>query len=217
LGGYFLIMLQGSLFDDDGLLEPLSIINEKGLGEAIYYPNFFSATESENYFNLCNSEKVSWNRETIRMYGNEHLVPRDTAWFSKEGLAYTYSGIKMNPDPYPEFIKMIQEKIETIEEFGFNSVLLNRYNNGSDKVSWHSDNERELSGIVNIASVSFGSERVFQFRRIPNTKKDLEINLEHGSLLIMKDPLQQKWEHQIPKTLKNVGPRINLTFRKIVV
>lgn len=210
-------MSQGSLFEDTASSGEIVVIKDQGLGEAIYYPNFFSSIEADRYFDICNSELVPWARETIRVYGNEHLIPRDTAWFSKDGLAYTYSGIKMDPDPYPAFIKKIQQKIDTIENFGFNSVLLNRYNDGSDKVSWHSDDERELSGIVNIASVSFGHTRVFQLRKKPNTKKDLEINLEHGSLLIMKDPLQQNWEHQVPKTSRDIGPRINLTFRKIVL
>lgn len=208
-------MSQGSLFEDVPSQQRIVLIDDHLSGKAIYYPNFFTSNEADEYFELCNSEEVPWKREKIRMYGNEYLVPRDTAWFSKDGLAYTYSGIKMDPDPYPEFIEKIQKKIETIEEFGFNSVLLNRYNDGSDKVSWHSDDEKELSDIVNIASVSFGDTRIFQLRKKPNTKKDIEINLEHGSVLMMMNPLQQNWEHQLPKTSKVIGPRVNLTFRKI--
>jgi len=209
-------MTQGSLFGDNDQSEQIIVLSEEGCGELIYYPNFFSQSEADQYFNLCNSDYISWNRETISMYGNTYPVPRDTAWLSKDGLSYTYSGIKMSPDPYPEFVREIQNRIETIEDFEFNSVLLNRYNDGSDKVAWHADDEKELSEIVNIASASFGDSRVFQLRKKPHAKKEKEINLEHGSLLIMKDPLQRNWEHQIPKTAKKVGPRINLTFRKIV-
>jgi alkylated DNA repair dioxygenase AlkB len=122
----------------------------------------------------------------------------------------------MKPKPYPEFISRIQAKIETITTSPFNSVLLNRYNDGSDKVAWHSDDERELSDTVNVASVSFGAARDFQLRKKPNTKTDLKILLEHGSLLLMKDPLQSFWEHQIP-TRSNSNQRINLTFRNIIL
>ena len=209
-------MDQSSLFDESKEEEKIIFLSDES-GEIIYYPKFFSVSEANHYFELCNNCQVPWNREKISMYGNSYLVPRDTAWFSKDGLSYTYSGIKMNPDPYLDFIDEIQRKIETVEDFGFNSVLLNRYNDGADKVSWHADDERELSDIVNIASVSFGARRVFQLRRRPNSKKDLEIILEHGSLLIMKNPLQKNWEHQVPKTAKKIGSRINLTFRKIVI
>jgi len=41
------------------------------------------------------------------------------------------------------------------------------------------------------------------------------IVLEHGSLLLMKGATQHNWKHQIPKTAKPVGSRINLTFRVI--
>jgi len=39
--------------------------------------------------------------------------------------------------------------------------------------------------------------------------------LKHGSLLLMKEETQHFWLHQIPKTKKQIGKRINLTFRYI--
>ena len=42
-----------------------------------------------------------------------------------------------------------------------------------------------------------------------------KIILEHGSLLLMKGTTQHFWKHQIPKTAKPIGPRINATFRVI--
>ena len=97
-------MSQGSLFEDVPSQQRIVLIDDHLSGKAIYYPNFFTSNEADEYFELCNSEEVPWKREKISMYGNEYLVPRDTAWFSKDGLAYTYSGIKMDPDPYPEFV-----------------------------------------------------------------------------------------------------------------
>jgi alkylated DNA repair dioxygenase AlkB len=46
-------------------------------------------------------------------------------------------------------------------------------------------------------------------------KEKLEIELGHGSLLLMKGACQDHWEHQIPKSRKVSGERINLTFRLI--
>jgi hypothetical protein len=64
------------------------------------------------------------------------------------------------------------------------------------------------------ASVNFGATRKFQLRHI-KTKEKLEIELTHGSLLIMQGELQHFWQHQVPKTSKVVNERINLTFRVI--
>ena len=51
----------------------------------------------------------------------------------------------------------------------------------------------------------------------PELAKDLKLNLDlpHGSLLLMAGATQHTWQHQIPKTSKFVEPRINLTFRVI--
>jgi alkylated DNA repair dioxygenase AlkB len=92
--------------------------------------------------------------------------------------------------------------------------LLNRYRSGNDSISWHTDAEKELGINPVIASVNFGATRKFQLRHI-NTKEKLEIELTHGSLLIMQGELQHFWQHQVPKTSKVVNERINLTFRVI--
>ena len=42
------------------------------------------------------------------------------------------------------------------------------------------------------------------------------LRLPHGSCLVMRGKTQQCWLHQLPKTRAPVGPRINLTFRRMV-
>jgi len=41
------------------------------------------------------------------------------------------------------------------------------------------------------------------------------IDLEHGSVLLMRGPTQHHWLHAVPKTTRPVGERINLTFRLV--
>jgi alkylated DNA repair dioxygenase AlkB len=48
-------------------------------------------------------------------------------------------------------------------------------------------------------------------RRDPDAR--LNLDLPHGSLLVMAGATQHHWLHQVPKTGRPVGPRINLTFR----
>ena len=47
------------------------------------------------------------------------------------------------------------------------------------------------------------------------TKETVKVDLDDGSLLVMSGLSQQCWVHQIAKTAKPVGPRINLTFRLV--
>ncbi len=82
-------------------------------------------------------------------------------------------------------------------------------------MGWHADDERELGREPVIASLSLGDTRVFRMRH-RETKTLVEISLEHGSLLVMSGLMQQCWVHEIPKTKKSVGQRINLTFRTII-
>jgi alkylated DNA repair dioxygenase AlkB len=67
-----------------------------------------------------------------------------------------------------------------------------------------------------IASVSLGVPRIFQFRNYHDKKHVISIELEPGSLLIMKGASQKNWEHRIPKSAKVKGPRINITFRSVL-
>ena len=196
--------------------EMLDLLPTEEFGRLRYYKGFFDQADADSYISLSLDESiVAWKQEKISMYGKEIQIPRQTAWFSQQGLAYSYSGIPMNPAHYPKFIEEIQQKIQEVCHSSFNSVLLNCYRDGSDSVSWHSDDERELGPEIQIASVSLGVSRDFQLRKKPSTKTDFKISLEHGSLLIMDHPFQRYWEHQIPKRKNVIGPRVNLTFRQI--
>jgi alkylated DNA repair dioxygenase AlkB len=96
----------------------------------------------------------------------------------------------------------------------FNAVLLNAYRSGADGMGWHRDNEPELGGQPVIASVSLGAVRRFSIRTY-GEKKRWDISLEPGSLLWMYGESQTIFEHSVPKTAKQVEPRINLTFRLV--
>ncbi|MDD2762078.1 MAG: alpha-ketoglutarate-dependent dioxygenase AlkB, partial [Methylomonas sp.] len=57
--------------------------------------------------------------------------------------------------------------------------------------------------------------RLLRFKH-PKSREKLDMELAHGDLLIMAGELQHHWRHELPKTRKPKGPRINLTFRRIV-
>lgn len=183
-------------------------------GEVNFYPCFFSVAEADQYLNNLLHE-VQWRQQPIKIFGKEIMQPRLTAWFSTEGKSYTYSGITMLPLEWPNTLTIIKEKIETVSPVKFNSVLLNLYRDGKDSMGWHRDNEKELGINPVIGSVSLGAARTFQMRHYKDKSKLRSIDLTHGSLLLMAGETQHYWEHQIPKTNKMKGKRINLTFRMI--
>jgi len=53
-----------------------------------------------------------------------------------------------------------------------------------------------------------------KFRHRSNSEASkFALELSTGSLLIMAGTTQKFWQHEIPKTKKSVGERLNLTFR----
>ena len=181
--------------------------------EIEYYPDFFSSAKA-NELLLKLQNEIPWQQDDITVYGKSHAQPRLTALFGNDGKPYGYSNIVMQPHHWSPLIIFIKEEVEKICNENFTTVLLNLYRDGQDSNGWHADNEKELGRNPVIASVSFGAERVFQLKHNQLELKQ-NIVLQHGSLLIMKGTTQHFWKHQIPKTKKEIEPRINLTFRII--
>jgi alkylated DNA repair dioxygenase AlkB len=179
-----------------------------------YYPNFFDLDKSNMLFEKLLSE-IPWQQDDIKVFGKLHPQPRLTALFGNEGKPYSYSNIIMQPHPWNPLLMFIKNEIEEVSTENFTTVLLNLYRNGKDSNGWHADNEKELGRNPVIASVSFGAERSFLLQHNTIVDAKLKIALGNGSLLLMKGETQHFWKHQIPKTAKPIGPRINLTFRII--
>jgi len=174
----------------------------------------FTTKESAHLLDRLVSE-ICWQQDSLRFYRQQIPLPRLTAWYGDPGKTYTYSQIKMQPQPWTELLMEIKTRVEAVSGAEYNSVLLNRYRSGKDSVSWHQDNEPELGHDPVIASVSFGATRIFQMRHVSREIQQVDIPLSDGSLLVMRGPTQKYWEHMIPKVPQTIGERVNLTFRTI--
>ena len=189
-------------------------------GEVYHLPNYYTPQQSDMFMSAL-TDKVKWQQDKIKMYGKEHNIPRLTSWYSLGGLPYTYSGIKMSPNKidFDELSLIHSGLLLQLYNMGIdeslNSVLLNLYRDGKDSVSWHSDDEKELGSFPTIVSLTFGATRTFKLRHKLFPSSTIDIPLTAGSLLIMTGETQQHWEHSVPKTAKEIGSRINLTFRTI--
>lgn len=179
------------------------------------HEHFFNAQESASIMQALITE-IDWQQYQIKIFGKTLDQPRLTAYYGEDHPYYAYSNIKLQPIPFTPILLSIKNKIETLTSHQFNGVLLNYYRNGDDSMGWHADDEKELGTNPVIASLSFGASRNFQMHhRFQKSTAKQSIILDDASLLVMQGETQHFWKHQIPKQ-KNKGPRINLTFRKII-
>ena len=169
----------------------------------------------------------------IKVFGRWHDIPRKQAAYGNDGVTYTYSGIKIQCIPWSKapILERLLEDVKTVSRVNYNFVLVNRYQDGRDKMGEHKDDEKELDPNAPIASLSFGEERDFIFKhqdlvrktnkteKYSNDEKLLhKMVLKNGMLLLMKAPTNQYWYHSLPaRSIKSCSnTRINLTFRKIL-
>ncbi|WIX34608.1 alpha-ketoglutarate-dependent dioxygenase AlkB [Salinicola sp. JS01] len=166
--------------------------------------------------------EVAWESPAIRVYGRDHVIPRAQCWMGDPEASYRYSGSQLVPTAWHPAVAelairvqqaLAQAELPTTE---FNSVLLNRYHDGQQRMGWHSDDEPELGPDPIVAAVSLGAERPLRFRerRRGPGRRAFNVWLPHGSLLLMGPGVQSRWQHALaPRAIP--GPRISLTFRRV--
>jgi alkylated DNA repair dioxygenase AlkB len=183
-------------------------------GDVRYRGPIFTPSEANAYLQSL-LETIPWKSDEVVIFGKPIVTARKIAWYGDRKFDYRYSGRTRTARLWTPELRKIKEVVEQHAGITYNSCLLNLYADGSQGMGWHSDDERELDPDSNIASVSFGAERRFDFRHKKSREK-ISLMLAHGSLLVMRGFTQTHWQHQIPKTTKVTSPRINLTFRRIV-
>lgn len=142
---------------------------------------------------------------------DERMTARKTASFGK---AYNYSQMTY---PFQVFIPELETIITLIEqtlEVEPNNCLINYYLDGKSKMGFHSDQTDILFENTGVVIISLGETRTLRFRNIENKEQIKDYDLPSGSLIYMKNEVQEKWQHAIPKSDTEKG-RMSLTFRKI--
>lgn len=184
-------------------------------GTVNYYGKLLPHQEANKYLETL-LQSIEWRNDEAVIFGKKIITKRKVAWYGEKPFAYTYSNSTKHALPWT--IELLELKTIIEKETGetFNSCLLNLYHDGEEGMAWHSDGERDLKRDGAIGSLSFGAERKFVFKH-KQTKEKVELVLEHGSLLVMKDTTQTHWLHRLPPSKKITIPRVNLTFRTIDV
>jgi alkylated DNA repair dioxygenase AlkB len=182
-------------------------------GELYLIKQFYPYTEADRLFQQLLTE-LAWQEESIFLYGRWVKVPRLMCWYGDKDASYQYSHVVHQPLPWTTSLKTIQQQVENISGYRFNSVLGNLYRDGNDSMGCHAGDELELGKNPVIVSLSLGDSRLLKFKH-QQQKITLDVPLEHGDLLIMAGALQNHWQHSLPKTRLKKSARINLTFRTI--
>lgn len=183
-------------------------------GTVNYYGKLFNKQEADYYFKKLLTT-VEWRNDEAIIFGKKIITKRKVAWYGDKPFEYTYSNTTKYALSWTKELLELKTAIEKETGERFNSCLLNLYHNGDEGMAWHSDGETDLKKDGAIGSLSFGAERKFAFKH-KQTKEKVELLLEHGSLLVMKDTTQTYWLHRLPPSKKIMTSRINLTFRTIV-
>ena len=175
------------------------------------FPAWMNKLETEQWMKQL-YEDLEWLQPKATVFGKNYLIPRKTTFIGEKGISYSYSGLFHKAKGWPHWFYPLLEKVSLKSNSNFNACLLNLYRDGSDRMGWHRDNEKELIHDKPIASLSLGSSRDFFIKKRYSSIKKI-ISLGNGDLLIMYPPCQDEWVHSLPIRKRISEVRINLTFR----
>lgn len=175
--------------------------------EVILLHNVYSDSDANVIFN--NLDSLPWNTTL----SDKSVKPKhDTYFYGPE--SYKYSGVEhLKNDTFPPFIQSLFSKVNSLGDFNFNSILINRYTNGSG-VAPHRDDETYLDNNHDILTLRFGKTRPIDFL---NNRKEIirTYQIENGSGYIMPIGFQDVCLHQVKSDIKETT--ISLTFRKMAM
>jgi alkylated DNA repair dioxygenase AlkB len=184
-------------------------------GEVNYYGKVMSISKANNYLDIL-LDSIQWKNDEAIIFGKHIITKRKVAWYADTHYSYTYSNTTKQALAWTKELIELKALVEQLTGEKFNSCLLNLYHTGDEGMAWHSDDEKALGKDTSIASLSFGAERKFALKHRA-TKETTSLILENGSLLVMKGTTQSHWMHSLPKSKRILTPRVNLTFRTMVI
>ena len=223
-------------------------INDQTDLDLLYFQPYIPKTVDKELFEFLRGKLFFYRVQyTIKRYGTDTQIntPRYTTVFGVDtSSAFDLNGILVDsqssksvssdryktckPRPLPQCLDHLRQLTEIFTGATYNFCLVNYYANGSDSISYHSDDERFLGPKPSIASFSLGATRDFCMKHKPippkdgepppeqNLKPPLKLPLASGDMVLMRGNTQANWLHSIPKRKGkgSEGGRINITFRK---
>lgn len=169
--------------------------------------------KNENLLKLCVQEvKENLKKLPIKMFGKSMFQPRLIGFFSNTSIGYSYSKQIANSQPLTTHLSILLDEINKKFDTKFNGILVNKYNDGNDYISAHSDDEGSISN-VGVVSISYGSTRKLRIRQKTLKTIFLDLDMKSCDIIFMGGKFQEEFTHEIPKQLKIKEPRYSFTFR----
>ena len=150
----------------------------------------------------------------IMVYGKKCYQRRSIGFFSDDEnvVGYYYSNQlaeKQPLDSLKPLLKIINEKFN----IDFNGILINKYKNGEEYISAHSDDEKDLTD-AGVVILSYGATRKLRIKDKLTKKKVLDVPLISGEIVQMLGDFQKEFTHEIPVEKKISEERYSFTFRR---
>jgi len=179
----------------------------------IYCPDWVPQTDAKPLFEAISADpRLAVG--TVKMFGKTHLEPRLSLWVGDPDACYTYSRVARTPHAWSPPLSLLRQRLSEECATTFNSVLINLYRDGHDRMGLHADDEPELGPDPQIASISLGATRKFVLKHC-NSNERYVLPLQDRSLLWMNGAVQKQYRHGVPTETRVRAPRLNLTFRRI--
>lgn len=178
-----------------------------------YFSDFITVDESLSLFEAIRSSCTFSN--VIEMAdGTQHTVDAFKCMFADPDIVESDALPPVYGACYPwlDVVRDLKERVEAASGRDYNVCACIYYENGATGVAFHSDLVA-FGDVSSIASVSLGQERTFVLRRIDDHDEVCELELANGSLLVMGEHCQDRYEHSLLVDPMRRRPRINLTFR----
>lgn len=173
--------------------------------------NFINKELLENC--ITDVEPQLEEKPEIIIFGKKCKQQRNVGFFSNESIGYKYSKKMMDSKPLTQSMSELLDIVNKKTGAEFNGILVNKYINGRDYISAHSDDESGLD-TVGVVSISYGAERLFRIRNKETKEIVCDELTTHCSILHMGGNFQKLYTHEIPIQKKISEPRISFTFRK---
>jgi hypothetical protein len=183
---------------------------------AEYIPDFLSNEEAaELYRVLIEDYQLDRSRLTLEVVGElvetdnfkilfatEELIEQGQFPENVFGKRFAWSGLMAET----------RGRVERLTGTRFDIGMCLYYPDGSHGAIYHSD--QETSGAATILpSLSLGQAREFRFRE-KSGDHNYSLELANGSLLVMGEHCQSRYEHSLPEDPRYGSGRINITFRE---
>lgn len=181
------------------------------LEEYGFLPRELRIDTNEQFEELWNTHNKEYNK--IKVFGRMCTSKRYQNCY---GQPYTFSGVKMDSKPIPEYLQKYINYFNKLYGVNFNMCLLNFYEDGNHYIGMHSDNEKQIVKYSPIITITFleDSENPRKFTILnKKTKEKRYKELKHNSYFTMKNRFQEVYKHGIPIQKKIKTKRISITLR----